>query len=69
MRQFLVEVMLSRPNRSYYQTETVLLEARSVGAAKYAARKVAQKKRPGWTARLIDRDDGPMYRVIKFIKG
>jgi hypothetical protein len=66
MKQFLIEVLLSTKGRPYYEGMHVLVEAKSLAAAKRQAGRFAEKKKPGWKAKPIDRADGSVYHHIKF---
>lgn len=67
MRQFIIEVTLSKRGVAWYEMEYVLCEAKSVHSAKRIARRVAENKRKGWRVRAIDKSDGSMYQNVKFI--
>jgi hypothetical protein len=66
MKNFLIEVLVSKKGKAYYESMHVMVQAKSVAAAKRQAGKFAEHKKPGWKAKPIDRGDGSVYRHIKF---
>jgi hypothetical protein len=68
MKQYLIEVLVSKKSHSYYKSATVLVDARSLASAKLQARKSAEKTHRGWRAKPLSREDGSVYTHIKFTR-